>query len=90
MHFEDLESSNVKQLSDVTSMFGLSNFVVGPTHKFGHTLDLVFANSFDLSLQLTQPVSYNIGDHFPIFFDLQNVIKRDSIPKKKTVMVRNF
>ena len=90
VHFEISESSKVKLLLDVTALFGLSNHVVGPTHKLGHTLDLVFANNFDLSLQVTQPVSYNIGDHFPIFFELPNVIKRNSAPKKKTVATRNF
>ena len=63
-----MEASYVEQLIDVTSLFGLSNCVVGPTHKLGHTLDLVFANNYDLLLELTQPVSCNIGDHFPIFF----------------------
>ena len=90
VHFENNESGEVKKLLDITSSFGLSQFVVGPTHKLGHTLDLIFANSFDLQIQLTQPVSYNLSDHFPIFFELPNVTRQNNLPKKKTVSVRNF
>ena len=90
VHFEDKESPNVKKLLAVTSSFGLSQFVVGPTHNLGHTLDLIFANSFDFQIEVTEPVSYNIGDHFPIFFQLPNITKRTSLQNKKVVTARNF
>lgn len=69
-HYEDTDSKYVKELADVTSSFGLSQFVIGPTHKLGHTIDLVFANRFEFDLPLIQPTNLDISDHFPIFFNL--------------------
>ena len=90
VHFEDSSSGNVKKLIDITSSFGLSQFVVGPSHKFGHTLDLLFANSFDFQMQGTEPVSYNLSDHFPIFFELPNGDKQNTVNDKKTVTLRDL
>ena len=80
----------LKKLIDITSSFGLSQFVVGPSHKFGHTLDLLFANSFDFQMQGTEPVSYNLSDHFPIFFELPNGDKQNTVNDKKTVTLRDL
>ena len=41
-------------------------------------------------IEVTEPVSYNIGDHFPIFFQLPNITKRTSLQNKKVVTARNF
>ena len=70
LHFENSESKDVKCLSDLTSSYGLSQFVVGPSHKLGHTLDLVFANIHEFDLPLIHPVDLNVSDHFPILFDI--------------------
>ena len=43
-HFEISNLSEVRELTSITSSHGLSQFVFGPTHKRGHTLDLLFAN----------------------------------------------
>ena len=72
IHFEDTDSKYVKELADLTSSFGLSQFVVGPTHILGHTIDLVFANSFEFDLPPIQPIDLDISDHFPIFFNIPN------------------
>lgn len=69
-HYEDTNSKYVKDLADLTSSFGLSQFVIGPTHKLGHTIDLVFANRFEFDLPFIQPTNLDISDHFPIFFNL--------------------
>ena len=89
VHFET-QSRNVKKLLDVTTSFGLSQHVSGPTHKLGHTLDLLFANSFDFEIQVREPVSYNLGDHFPIFFQLPNADKKNRSLMSKTVTFRDF
>lgn len=90
VHFENNESGEVRKLIDITSSFGLSQFVVGPTHEHGHTLDLIFANSFDFQIKIVDPVSYSISDHFPLFFELPNVAKRNNLLKKNMVTFRNL
>ena len=52
IHFEKSDALNVQQLIEITSSFGLSQHVFGPTNKFGHTIDLLFANSFDFLMQV--------------------------------------
>lgn len=69
-HFENLELKYVKDLEDLTSSYGLSQFVVGPSHELGHTLDLVFANKYEFDLPVIRPLNLHISDHFPIFFSL--------------------
>ena len=69
-HFDIPELKDVKDLTHLTSSMGLSQFVVGPSHKLGHTLDLVFANKHELDLSVIHPSDLNISDHFPIFFSL--------------------
>ena len=48
----------------------LSKFVVGPSHKLGHTLDLVFANAHEFDLPVIHPLDLHISDHLPVFFSL--------------------
>jgi endonuclease/exonuclease/phosphatase (EEP) superfamily protein YafD len=69
-HFENSDSKNVEALIDLTSSYGLFQFVVGPSHRLGHTLDLVFANRHEFNLPLLQPLDLHISDHFPILFNL--------------------
>ena len=90
VHFEKKDSADVKKLLDIISSFGLSQSVVGPTHNLGHTLDLIFSNHLDLPIEPATPVSYNLGDHFPIFFELPDLNKRTSLQEKKTVVNRNY
>ena len=67
-HFENNELPEVKQLSNLMSTFGFSQFVHGPTHKKGHTLDLLFANENYFTFDNINSTDFNISDHFPVFF----------------------
>ena len=87
IHYEKNHLQNVKDLEDLTSSFGLAQFVLGPTNNFGHAIDLLFANPNYFDIEHVYPVSYEISDHFPIFFDLPNA--RLNPNKKKTVTYRN-
>ena len=69
-HFEIDELSEVKKLSNLMSTFGFSQCVSGPTHKRGHTLDLLFANENYFSFDNINPSDFGVSDHFPIFFDV--------------------
>lgn len=88
-HFEKSDSRNVVALSNLTSSYGLTQFVVGPSHKHGHTLDLLFANKHEFDLPFIQPINYNISDHFSLVFKLPsfNKVKK---PSTKLVHYRNI
>ena len=88
-HFEKSDLKCVKELSDVTSSFGLSQFVVGPSNKFGHTIDLLFANSHEFDFNPIHPVDYSLSDHFPIFFEFPNISKITTT-KKRVVTFRDI
>lgn len=88
VHFELSNLQNDK-LTNLTSSFGLTQFVKGPTHKLGHSLDLLFANKFDFEMNDILPISYDLGDHFPIFFDLPN-IEGPKTPMKRVVTYRDL
>ena len=69
-HYENSELGAVKDLANLTSSHGLSQFVVGPSHKLGHTLDLVFANEHEFDLPVMHPLDLDLSDHLPVFFSL--------------------
>ena len=71
------------------SSLGFSQFVSGPTHKKGHTLDLLFANDFYFKFDDINSIDYNISDHFPIFFDVP--IRPNAVHlSKKQIIYRDF
>ena len=90
IHYEDTELKYVKALANLTSSFGLSQFVTGPTHKLGHTIDLVFANRFEFDLPAIQPTNLEISDHLPIFFSLPNYNHKSKSINNKQISYRNI
>ena len=82
VHFEKTEESDVKRLMYLTSSYGLTQFVTGPTRTSGHTLDLIFANSYYFDIGNVEAQCYNLSDHFPIFYGLPNAEKPSSNGKK--------
>ena len=57
-HFEKSNEKNVQDLVNLTSSYGLSQFVSGPSHERGHTLDLVFANPHQFDIPLSHRFKY--------------------------------
>ena len=91
VHFEKTESRDTILLSDLTSSFGLSQIINGPTHKLGHTLDLVFLNIFEVQTTTTPALNFSVGDHYPVHvsLSLNNVHKR-SVSSAKQISFRNL
>ena len=88
-HFEKSELPEVGRLADVMSSHGFTQFVSGPTHKKGHTLDLLFANNHYFKFDDINPIDFNISDHFPIFFDVP--IRPNFVQQtKKQIVYKNF
>ena len=88
-HFEQADNKNVLDLINITSSHGLSQFVVGPSHKHGHTLDLVFADKYEFDLPILHPLDLKMSDHFPILFKLPSYNK-PSKQVKKTIKYRKI
>ncbi len=69
-HINDPKDSDAKRFMDVLNTFGLTQHVSGPTHKRGHTLDLVITRSSEdvvSDIYVSAPV---IADHSAIHFKL--------------------
>ena len=79
-HFDTNDKSS-RDLRDLALNYGLQQLVQGPTQKFGgHTLDLIFTNPCDVSVDAeVQPDlilsnnPYIKFDHFPVLFQIKNV-----------------
>ena len=71
--FNKQDATDTVLLSDLTTSFGLSQLIQGQTHRLGNTLDLLFLNEFEISATPSPPLNYDISDHFPIRFTLNNV-----------------
>ena len=90
LHFEKTELRDNMLLSNLMSSFGLSQLVVGPTHKYGHTLDLIFLNHFEIQTSISSPVDFDIGDHFLVNLTLKNVHNSPTQSTPTTISYRNL
>ena len=90
VHYEKNELRDTVLLSDLMSSFGLSQLIVGPTHKHGHTLDLIFLNSFEIQTSTSSPIDFDVGDHFLVNLTLQNVQNNTMKPTRRNRCYRNL
>ena len=65
-HIDDPFSADANKFLALIDAFGLVQFVNGPTHSHGHTLDLVFSRASD-NLVLNCEVGEKISDHFAVY-----------------------
>ena len=89
VHFEKPESRETILLSDLTSSFGLSQLINGPTHILGHSIDLVFLNPFEVQTTIKPQLNCDVSDHFPIRLSLNHVYKQP-VSVKKRISYRNL
>lgn len=78
-----------REFVNVIDSFDLTQWVKGPTHKLGHTLDLVL--SFNLHIQDIMIDEVVFSDHKPVFFNVcsyKNV--RKSLAEKNMVSENQF
>ena len=74
-------------LKEIFTMFNLVQYVNFPTHKLGHTLDLVLARCDSPVIKDIAPNNVNLSDHFMINFKVEvSVAKHET----KTITYRNF
>ena len=98
VHFEVGDKPS-RDLQDLLQEYGLSQTVVDPTQRCGHTLDLVFCNPFELDLEvsvhpeLAATTSRFIKfDHFPVLFEIPYSSRQVSpvTSRKRCKMYRNI
>ena len=79
--------SEVSRFTNILSAYGLKQHVEGPTHKRGHTLDLVISNPEDNIIHECQVQDEVLSDHYFI----QCTLKwRKPQPKRVKVTPRNY
>lgn len=61
------DSQPAREFLSVINSFDLTQSVCGPTHRQGHTLDLIISHGLPVSL--TEISKTCISDHYPILFD---------------------
>jgi len=71
VHMDLTSDHEAVQLSSLLESFGMAQHVSGPTHKEGHTLDLVVTRVDDDLLQNCQTGSF-ISDHNAVNFSLRS------------------
>ncbi len=69
IHIDQNDCMLTKDFLFLLDCFNLKQFISGPTHNKGHTLDLVIAN--DAIVSQLSSVDIGLSDHFAIFFNLE-------------------
>ena len=63
IHVDNIHDSDAIKFSDLLESFGLKQHVTGPTHKDGHTLDLIVTRCSDHILSAPPKVDCYLSDH---------------------------
>ena len=80
-HVDNSSDMTASAFSNVTSSFGLNQHINEPTHKNGHTLDLVFSRGNETIVSSTKVLDHGFPDHFVVFVTL--ALQKPLLPKKK-------
>ena len=64
----DTDESNTHRLRDIFLMFNLKQYVNFPTHKLGHTLDIVLTKVGSPSIRDLYRNNVELSDHFLLEF----------------------
>ena len=70
IHVDDHSDKEAADFLSLIESFGLKQHVSGPTHRTGHTLDLVLTRDRDSLAPIVSSQDHCFPDHFPVFCDL--------------------
>ena len=70
IHVDNIHDSDAIKFSDLLESFGLKQHVTGPTHKDGHTLDLIVTQCSDRILSAPPKVDCYVSDHASVCYKL--------------------
>ena len=68
IHCDYVNSCHTTQLNELLSTFNLTQIIDSPTHRAGHTLDVVITQLEDTEITGTKVSNISLGDHFLISF----------------------
>ena len=86
IHVDKVSDPSVRNLSEILSSFGLTQYVDFPTHTSGHCLDLIITKQDD-SLIHRPTIGCLFLDHFTVICNLK--IKNENFEKKR-LLTRNI
>ena len=95
-HFENASNPDTIKLTDLLDSVGLEQRVTEPTHRCGHTLDLLITRSVDDTIFVTPPkADYTISDHITVLCKIllikpPLVTKQISFRKIKNISINDF
>ena len=70
IHVDDHSDKEAADFLSLIESFGLKQHVSGPTHRTGHTLDIVLTRDRDSLAPIVSSQDHCFVDHFPVFCDL--------------------
>ncbi len=68
VHVDNTNDALGLAFTDLINSFGVKQNVIGPTHRFNHTLDLIISHGIDLTDINIVPQSNDVTDHFLILY----------------------
>ena len=66
IHVDDLSDHNAIILLDMLECFGLQQHVNQPTHRLGHTLDLIISRKTENIVGNVSVFNAHVADHFAV------------------------
>lgn len=75
---DEEDDPNSKQLLTLMSSYGLTQQVLEPTHRGGHTLDQIYVNKFQVNVR-HEVLSETMGmttDHLPLLIEIPSIYKQ--------------
>ena len=68
IHCDAIIDRHTIQLNDLLTMFGLTQLIDSPTHRDGHTLDVVITRLEDVEVSRVEVCDISLSDHFLLSF----------------------
>ena len=68
IHCDVTSDRHTIQLNDILSMFDLIQVIDSPTHRVGHTLDVIITRSKEINITGVQVSDISLSDHFLLSF----------------------
>ncbi|KAJ8040406.1 hypothetical protein HOLleu_14687 [Holothuria leucospilota] len=87
VHVDDPDKPDVRRFISSYESAGFRQYVDGPTHRYGHTLDLVFAREDDQIIHGCEVQENDLSDHYMIHC---YVNRNKPLQMKSCVKIRNY
>jgi len=71
-HIDIQNDNDAVTLLDRVELFGLEQYVAGPTQTVGHTLDLIITRSSDKLINVSPRIDCCLSDHDSVLFSLNS------------------